>query len=416
MTAKVIFDPRDLIGPPYTDCPFCCIKNSFGILSIHTSSFIKRCKSCFKDRCFYLPKISKRVLYLDQFVISNLMIVRNKGLDSYKRLNDKDFWEEFDVKLTDAIRKQRIVCPSSSFHEDESSLSKYYKKIEHELIHISSGIRFFSKRDILLQQIETDIENWVSNSQKEYDLKPENISNDDIHKWLERFIIHSNYDITDEWINEFREEKQKVSQNLTNLFKNWQKLDKFDLEDFYKFQLLEFGRSHFFAGLKHYQQLILLQSNPSNSDIDPSIILNFPFLMQIKDLIETKFTPNKSDQKVSEYLLSNRPIEIPYNKIFSILIASLAKKAYQGQKKIPDQGTKYDIELISCYLPYCNAMFLDKKMHSLLQENPVPKYIDYDTQLFSLNNKEEMINYLDMILSEISDEFQKYLKSVYNLT
>jgi len=68
------FDPRDFISPPFVSCPECS-QPSFGILRVGPDTFVRRCRNCFHMRDFGLPAVRKTILYLDQFVISNLMLI-----------------------------------------------------------------------------------------------------------------------------------------------------------------------------------------------------------------------------------------------------------------------------------------------------------------------------------------------------
>ena len=65
------FDPRDFIGPPYSRCSK-CQKNSLGILTIGKRRVTRRCRECMTDAHEGLPDLDKKVVYLVQFVISNI--------------------------------------------------------------------------------------------------------------------------------------------------------------------------------------------------------------------------------------------------------------------------------------------------------------------------------------------------------
>ena len=76
------FDPRDLISPPFIICPK-CNQELFGVISIRNNSYSRRCKNCLypvgtnRTADYYLPNLNKKVIYLDQFAISEMMKVLN---------------------------------------------------------------------------------------------------------------------------------------------------------------------------------------------------------------------------------------------------------------------------------------------------------------------------------------------------
>ena len=64
-------------------------------------------------------------------------------------------------------------------------------------------------------------------------------------------------------------------------------------------------------------------------------------------------------------------------------------------------------------LPYCDAMLVDKKCHAYLQEVPLRDSLDYGTLVFSLNNRAQLLEYLENIESEVTEDFRKKLSEIY---
>ena len=120
--------------------------------------------------------------------------------------------------------------------------------------------------------------------------------------------------------------------------------------------------------------------------------------------------------KTVEYLLSPLLKDVPFIKISSMLYAALARKAAAGRKKPPNQGMTNDIEIISVLLPYCDAMFIDNEGHTYLKEKPLCEAIDYGTDIFSQNTKDEFLKYLDNIELNASKEHLNKVNEVYGST
>ncbi|RSL19324.1 hypothetical protein EDE15_4987 [Edaphobacter aggregans] len=70
------FNPRDFISPPYKTCPKCG-HETLGVLTISGNSNSRLCRDCWDMvNRFALPKLHKKIIYLDQYVVSNLMKLR----------------------------------------------------------------------------------------------------------------------------------------------------------------------------------------------------------------------------------------------------------------------------------------------------------------------------------------------------
>ncbi len=108
-------------------------------------------------------------------------------------------------------------------------------------------------------------------------------------------------------------------------------------------------------------------------------------------------------------------LKVPTIKISSIMYAGLARSAGLG-KKTPPKSTA-DVQFISSYLPYCDAMFVDVESRKLLQELPqgLPKHLklsEFQTKVFSLKQKDEFLKYLDAIVDVIPDDQKKAILDV----
>jgi hypothetical protein len=80
-----------------------------------------------------------------------------------------------------------------------------------------------------------------------------------------------------------------------------------------------------------------------------------------------------------------------------MLWASIARKAAAGQKRPPSRGTVNDIRVIGSILPYCDAMFVDNEMRGYLREEPLTTELQYGVRVFSKNNLDDFLSYLDEI-------------------
>lgn len=164
--------------------------------------------------------------------------------------------------------------------------------------------------------------------------------------------------------------------------------------------------------LKRSTEISLGHIEISANDIfpQPAVIM----IREVQDVFkEVGILGSDIMQKTVEYLTSPSLKYVPFIRISSMLWASLARKATSGRKKPPNQGMANDIEIISVLLPYCDAMFIDKECHSYLKEKPLCDSIDYGTKIFSLENKEEFLEYLNGIETKTSKEHLNKINEVY---
>ena len=126
------------------------------------------------------------------------------------------------------------------------------------------------------------------------------------------------------------------------------------------------------------------------------------------------------EEKILEVILSyfHSPdllLEIPYIRISTVMYAGLAHKAVSGKKDPPK--SLVDVQFIGSYLPYCDAMFVDKESQTLLKELPksAPSHLrlkEFLAKIFSLRDKKEFLDYLDGVVADIPKEQIDILKDV----
>src|SRR3989304_2807951 len=101
----IVIDPRDFIAGPFRNCPKCG-GNEFGVLLVNGRQYIRRCRDrkCWYTETIGLPEIKKKVIYIDQFAISNMMKVLNPAVKGHELAATDPFWREL-FELLDVICK-----------------------------------------------------------------------------------------------------------------------------------------------------------------------------------------------------------------------------------------------------------------------------------------------------------------------
>src|SRR6185369_5086441 len=96
------------------------------------NSYTRRCRS---RSCWYtlesgLPALTKKVIYLDQFVFSNILKTLSTEIPGHERAKVEPLWRELFESLDVLSRMQLIACPDSTEHHSESLISPFYEQLK----------------------------------------------------------------------------------------------------------------------------------------------------------------------------------------------------------------------------------------------------------------------------------------------
>lgn len=470
------FDPRDLISPPFKACPKCNAEQ-FGVLMINGDRYIRRCRSCFfpdphkgERHSIPLPSIRKKVIYLDQFAISNMVLALDPESEQRKQGKfdpgtDGERWITLYKKLYRLYRLQLIVCPYSMFHVEESMVAPHMeKKLKRLYELLSHNTGFIAPQRIQDKQMHYFAGQWIKGEQPDFStLMADSVTRDPIHVWNEKILVSVPNRWTQEDIEEQRVSRKLGYEGLGEIADRWRSDSQ---EKRFQEYFLEESASYGKAVLKSYvnyllrryaevifpnyaakivesQNLEYIEENHphvqlvnemhrafleagyknDSKEIPDSLVSMFQRLGlsqeqinadNIHRLLQEAGLPNTSAmQRVAELLLSDDFREkVPYIRIQALLWASLAIRMRQS-KDNPNQGTFNDVELISTLLPYCDAMMIDREWCNVLRFNPVKEKIGYDTRIFAPMYMNEFLSYLDTIEASATREHLDLVNEVY---
>lgn len=398
------FDPRIFIRPPYIKCPKCG-KDSFGILTIGAHQYYRRCKECFYPKgnepseSYPLPELKKRIIYLDQFALSNIMKADNPNIKAYKKGRLDNFWFTLSEKITRLRRLQLIVCPRSNIQIRESLVSPYFDALKQMYEKLGHGLSFQDFEVIKARQILKNARNWVLGCEQKESLQRDDAISGEVNAWQERYFISVNINYDPAWIDNLRKVRRKINKELSVVAKHWQSETDKSFDYWFDIEVRAFSKACLITYCNYFKELDDLQkgrSKLSEKHAFPpaSVSLIHALHNTFKEVGVQEFD---LWPKTFEYFASSAIRNVPFNRIAAMLYAALARKFASGRKKPPNQGIGHDIEVISVLLPYCDAMFIDNECHSYLKENPISETLNYGTKIFSLNDRAAFIEYLNEI-------------------
>ena len=168
MTEKsFVFDPKMLITGPLRPCPQCG-EVQLGTLSVGDFVHTRRCRHCFHTEDERLPPLAKKMIYLDQMMLSGIA----KELDPIWREKTQrrdDFWRKAFDQIDRLVKLQLIVCPDSPIHEVESSYDDRYDSVLRRLYkHLACGVSLHFPHEVLMVQLSEAFEAWFANREPDW--------------------------------------------------------------------------------------------------------------------------------------------------------------------------------------------------------------------------------------------------------
>lgn len=395
------------------------------MVRIDNCHYYRRCKDCWYpdpgklDGPFPLPPLNKKVVYLDQMAVSNMMKSINPNTRASKEGRVEPFWRRLYERLDILTRMQLILCPDSIAHTDESLLGPHFDETKRLYQQLSHGSRFDHFHDVKRSQFHRHAIDWlkgIDHSPNEFE--PLSIVHGKIDVWQDNFFFSSNLRYDVDYIDSKRASRTLIHDDLCSIHKRWQKEKGKEFDDWFQEECLGIGKGILKVFFAHQSKIKDILDHKEDLPIEDTFQLIGPLFVEFVWDARDAFADNRLSErdaliKAVEYFQSSKLEEVPFVKIHSLLTAALARKAAHGQRRPPSPGMNQDLETISVLLPYCDAMFLDRECHSLLCEGPLLTRLDYGTRLFSKINKDEFFEYLDQIEQSASEVHLAALEEVY---
>ena len=386
------------------DCPGCGGKNSFGNVSVRGDHVLCGCTSCTYRTKVGLPKIQKKILYVDQFFFSSAF-----------RRHDPRF-----VKTAQRIRQvsalQLLVAPFSSIHEDETHQWRGYDgKSKEDLMEFikatARGHEFESAYDVERTQILRAFRAFLAGKPEAFELEQHDAVDGHIHEWDDYFRIDVGRYTGD--IELIRDLKLQSVESLVDIFPSWrQSTNTFDQDVKLEMQ----------AAAKAYVETYCTYAvRVASGDYDA--LLDSPIMSKVvESLLRCPSDEIPLEERLKRIgLFFNSPhfSEIPYQwlsaRIFATHKDMVKRGAYMDRDKALERlsGFFQDVKHVFTYAPYCDAFVMDQAMASLVADPHVGLENRYRVKVFSLNNWGQFLAWLDVLEAEMTQEHRAGLAAAY---
>lgn len=408
----------DFIRPPFWDCPKCGNKDVFGLLMVFENQYTRRCRTCRHTQSFKLPSLNVTVLYLDQNILSNMLRVLDPSTPDHKRKRMEkhlSFFTNAFKKLHRLSKLHLLVCPESSVHYDESVVSPPdFRKLKRLYELLSCGVSFISSNQVRDLQMLTSAARHCGNPISPTDeVQRSVIIRGNLNGWRDFFRLTLNGGIVDGLIEELRDTRDKKQNAFGEVWEGWRTSSGLEFEDWYREERVALSKVLKKKLSGFFERTIEIKLGLREITIDDVLLDDDESLVvKLGSVICGKGHGLAEFERVWKFLESDVLDEVPHVRISSLIFAALACRASLGQK-LPKRHPFNDVDVISAYLPYCDAMFLDNEMESILSEKAVKAKLGFKTQVFSLRTKDKFMEYLESIEARAPAEHVAKVREVY---
>lgn len=386
------------------DCPGCGGEGRFGNVSVRGNHVLRGCMSCKYRTTICLPETRKKLLYLDQFFFSSAF-----------RERDPRFTRAAQ-RIRDVSALQLLSVPFSSIHEDETHQWRGYDgKSKEDLMEFikatSRGNEFEPSYDVEQTQIVRAFQAYLQGKSPVFELQQQDAIPADIHEWDDYFRIDVGRYIND--IELMRDLKRQGVEMLVDAFPAWRQ-SKNTFEQDVALELLEEAKNYLESYLKYAARI---------ATGDYAALLDSPIMATVVQALlhclPEDSPPEESLKKIGAFFRSEHFSEIPYQwlsvRVFATLKDMVKRGAYVNREGALQRlaGFFQDMKHVSIYAPYCDAFVMDQAMAALVADPRIALEGRYRVKVFSLNNWDEFLAWLDGLEAGMSQKHRAGLAAAY---
>jgi hypothetical protein len=400
---------------PFWPCPKCTKAACFGVLSVGERAYRRRCTQCQHVADYWLDDVDKKVIYLDQFAISEVTKAQTRAPHELKLNFPRDFWLKLGEQVQRLLLLQQAIFPDSEMHSRESIVSAIHAPLREQYESINGDVSFKRTTRIQHDQVLEFAKSWLDKKDApKLNLCVDTILRGERNRWLDNVRISVSGTCMRILADDIREQREDGADRLARLFLHWGDV-KPKFETALQTELEAIGNEYVCQITKSMRRavdaIVKGDGDAYEAAIRNEIIKLNERLLQLFD--DRSVPEGECQQKVLEFLMWPSLRKAPSLWIEAHLFAALASKAASGQKRPPSKGMLNDIRAISGYAPYVDAMFVDNECANLLRE--IGNRIEYKAKIFSTNTKDAFLKYLRDIDDATPPEVRKQAQDVYGL-
>lgn len=343
-----------------------------------------------------MPKLTKKIIYLDQFAVSKMMTAIHPAEVS-KSARVAHFRNLFTL-LSELCQYQAIVCPSSEAHIHESLLASSPQAHQQVFELLSGDCKFRPFSEIASLQLAALADRWGIGNSEPIDLRITDALTGPHDGWTSRLFATVPLARTPQYVKLMKDDKTANARDFLAVWERWKEDRSATFEDTYRFEASCYGPCLLDSVASHAAEWAM--------KVEPTVLR----LQRVLGLGKREEAVSKS----CEFLATGDLTGAPVVQIQSLLFAALKRKAAVGQKRPPSDGMLTDVTLLAHLLPYCDAMLIDNECHSLLNEEPLRGRLErFRTRLFCSRTLDEFTAYLRDLKRGLTRSHKQRVHRIY---
>lgn len=384
-----------------TKCPQCGTVGQYGNVNVSGEVLRRGCNACGHWEHIPLPPLKKQVIYLDQFFLSHAFRDKTKPfVDAAKRIEG-------------LANRQLLVSPYSSVHSDETRLWRHedQEKLFEFIKQTARGREFAPTYSIKQSQLVASFRAFLNSDAEHFGVEERHAFREDIHSWDDYFWI----DVRPSYLSdteEMRKGKSASVSALVNIFEGWRK-GKATFEEDRRSEALGYAESLL---TQYWENTVKLAAGTLDY---LSMPIESRFVKELLYFDEDTMSFEDRVERIKTFLRSDYFVDTPYIDISCQLFAVLRKLvrngAYPNRKKAEEKlaGIYYDVDFISIFGPYCDALFMDRTMRQWVTDKDASITDRYHFTSFSPECWGDFGAYLDGVEAGVSQTLEAFLGMVY---
>lgn len=361
----------------------------------------RRCSKCGNEVRTKPPVLAKKVIYLDQWVISEMANQLDPVLREKKGEKTDPFYAELYADIEGLVKLHVAAFPESPLHYRESLVTPFLDPLRYLYEHLACGTRFDEPLQIYVAQLYdkfleclvkdagSEVGQWSSRAR---------VLDGDLNAWSDRIRVSARFPLRGAEVDFERGFRRDSNALLEADAQRWRQSPGRSFDEWY---------------VHHRRDL--------TDQVLRCFELRIPgiFGMTCDGMVQRLQADGESEQaardRVIAFLRSDDATRVPYCEISALLFASMSQKvADQGQNKKVGHNDLNDVHAIAAYLPYCDAICVDGYYEELLRKRDVAsRMTSHRAQVFSPGKKLEFQAYLRELRGSASAELHDTVLGVY---
>jgi hypothetical protein len=357
------------------------------------------CGACTYNEGRPLPPIKKKILYLDQYFFSHAVRGDSTRFNAAAKL----------------IRKlaslQLLTVPYSDVHEDETHQWNGHVQLLEFIKSTSRGHEFSQTYRVEMNQINNAFEAYLKGQPAACVLRRKDALHGKIDIWDGYYRINVGTYRRD--VDLIRNLKGKAIDSLVSVFPEWRKSTN-TFEQNVELEHKAAAEGYWDAYWAYAKRI---------AEGDYAALLDAPMMSHVIETLMHHFPrevdPTEKIKCIIAFLSSAHFHNVPFHDIQARMYATLKAMVKGGAYMNPEKSIKrlsgffYDVKHISIYAPYCDAFLMDNPMAEIVSRGTVALTGRYGVQVFSRNNWDDFIGWLQALESEMSGEHKEALGVAY---